>query len=204
MNYKLEIYDGSQDLTEFFKTATEKKFYNNNSKEMLIDYIAKYENSTLFLLYYKNKIVGTTVSHSLDELGILGQDAYRVAARTCVFTDMLPGTYGKFLRTSSVISQNQNPTSQFLIPICIAYTSNKPIYITTNDSKIGSQDKVHRIWSKIMHNHGFLTDPIELEYKRLFQTFWKVDVEYFLQKLKENQWPEARLALRNHLGYDLI
>jgi hypothetical protein len=95
-------------------------------------------------------------------------------------------------------------TSQMLTPICLAYTIDKPVYITTNTSEIGSQNKVHRIWSKIMHEQGYLTNPLEFEYKGLFQTFWKVDVKHYLKKLKENQWPEARLALRNHLGYDLI
>lgn len=203
MDYNLEIYNGSQDLTDFFKGAAEKEFYNNSSKEMLIDYIAKYEDSTLFLLYYKDRIVGTSVSHSLKELGILGKDAYRIAARTCVLNDRIGGE-----RAHTVHNYRHSPmnhwTSQMLTPICIAHAIDKPVYITTNTSEIGSQNKVHRIWSKIMCDQGYLKNPVEFEYKGLFQTFWKVNTDFYLKKLKENQWPEAKLALRNHLGYDLV
>jgi hypothetical protein len=78
------------------------------------------------------------------------------------------------------------------------------MYISTNESSIGSQHKVHRTWTKIMKHLNFVEDPIELEYRNSFQTFWKLKQENYLAKLKENQWPEARLALRNYLGYDLV
>ena len=189
--YRFEIYNGSQDLTDFFAGAEAKGFYNNSSKEMLIDYIAKYEDSTLHLLYYKDRIVGTSVSHSLKELGILGKNAYRIAARTCVLNDRIDGE-----RAHTVHNYRHSPmnhwTSQMLTPVCMYHVGlDKPMYISTNTNEVGSQSKVHRIWSTIMHNQGYLKDPIELEYRGLFQTFWRVDVEFYLKKLGENIWPET-------------
>ena len=189
--YKFEIYNGSQDLTDFFEGAEAKGFYNNSSKEMLIDYIAKYEDSTLHLLYFKDRIVGTSVSHSLKELGILGKNAYRIAARTCVLNDRIDGE-----RAHAVHNYRHSPmnhwTSQMLTPVCMYHVGlDKPMYISTNTNEVGSQSKVHRIWSSIMHKQGYLKDPIELEYRGLFQTFWRVDVEFYLNKLNENIWPET-------------
>jgi hypothetical protein len=83
-----------------------------------------------------------------------------------------------------------------LTPVCMyAVGLDKPQYISTNTNEVGSQSKVHRIWSKIMHDQGYLKDPIELEYKGSFQTFWRVDVEFYLKKLNENIWPETKEAL---------
>ena len=35
--YKLEIYDGSQDLTDWYEGAAARGFYNNHNKTVLID-----------------------------------------------------------------------------------------------------------------------------------------------------------------------
>jgi hypothetical protein len=191
MSYNLEIYNGTQDLSNFFAEAKKRKFYNNSSKEMLIDYLSKYEDSKLFLLYYDNEIVGTSVSHSLKELGILGNDAYRIAARTCVLNNKIGGE-----RVLAVRNYRHSPmnhwTSQMLTPACMYHVGlDRPMYISTNTSEIGSQSKVHKIWSNIMFEQGYLKDPIELEYRGLFQTFWRVDVDFYLKKLQENVWPET-------------
>ncbi len=193
--YKLEMYNGTQDLTDFYKGAAAKGFYNNHNKTVLIDYINKHENANLFLLYYGDNIVGTSVSHSLQQLGILGKNAHRISARTCVLNDIVDGE-----RAHAVHNYRHSPmnhwTSQMLTPVCMHYVGlENPQYISTNTLETGSQSKVHRIWSKIMHNQGYLKDPIELEYKGTFQTFWKVDVDFYMKKLEENMWPETKQAL---------
>jgi len=152
--YRLEIYNGTQDLTEFYAGAEAKGFYNNHNKTVLIDYIKNYEDATLFLLYYKDKVVGTSVSHSLKQLGILGKDAHRISARTCVLNNLIDGE-----RAHAVHNYRHSPmnhwTSQMLTPVCMYYVGlDKPQYISTNTLDTGSQSKVHKIWSKIMHNHG--------------------------------------------------
>ena len=192
--YKLEKYT-NQDLTQFYKDAEVKGFYNNSSKEMLLDYIEKYNDTQMFLLYWNDRVVGTSVCHSLKELGILGKNAYRISARTCIINNYIGGT-----RAHSVHNYRHSPmnhwTSQMLTPVCMyAVGLDKPQYISTNTNEVGSQSKVHRIWSKIMHDQGYLKDPIELEYKGSFQTFWRVDVEFYLKKLNENIWPETKEAL---------
>ncbi len=193
--YKLEVYNGTQDLTDFYKGAEEKGFYNNHNKTVLIDYINKHENATLFLLYYNNAIVGTSVSHSLRQLGILGKNAHRISARTCVLNNKIDG-----IRSHAVHNYRHSPmnhwTSQMLTPVCMHYVGlDKPQYISTNTLDTADQKRVHLIWAKIMHDQGYLNDPIELEYKGSFQTFWRVDVEFYLKKLQENIWPETELAL---------
>jgi len=189
------MYNGTQDLTDFYKGAAAKGFYNNHNKTVLIDYINKHENANLFLLYYGDNIVGTSVSHSLQQLGILGKNAHRISARTCVLNDIVDGE-----RAHAVHNYRHSPmyhwTSQMLTPVCMHYVGlENPQYISTNTLETGSQSKVHRIWSKIMHNQGYLKDPIELEYKGTFQTFWKVDVDFYMKKLEENMWPETKQAL---------
>lgn len=193
--YKLDIYNGTQDLTNFYAGAEAKGFYNNHNKTVLIDYIDNHEDATLFLLYYKDNVVGTSVSHSLQQLGILGKDAYRISARTCVINDLVDGE-----RAHAVHNYRHSPmnhwTSQMLTPVCMHYVGiDKPQYISTNTLETGSQSRVHTIWSKIMHDQGYLTDPIELEYKGAFQTFWKVDTKFYMKKLNENMWPETKQAL---------
>jgi hypothetical protein len=192
MAYRIEVYNGEQDLSNFFLGAAERGFYNNSSKEMLIDYIAKYEDSTLFLLYYKNDIVGTSVSHSLKELGILGKDAYRIAARTC----LLPHESITRIYTPNQIKTHQGPAPQMLIPVCIEYIGkDKPMYISSNENETGSQQMVHRLYCPLMRKIGILEDPIELEYKGTFQSFWKVNVEEYYRQLEQYSWAESRDVL---------
>ena len=47
--FELELYNGSQDLTDFYIEAEKRGYTNNSSHAMLIDYIAKYENASLIL-----------------------------------------------------------------------------------------------------------------------------------------------------------
>lgn len=192
MDYKLEIYNGSQDLSEFFKGANARGFHNNSSKEMLIDYIAKYEDNTLFLLYYKNKIVGTSVSHSLKGLGLLGKNAYRIAARTC----LLPHDNIDRIYTYNQIKTHQGPAPQMLIPVCIEHIGkDKPLYISSNENETGSQQVVHRLYCPLMRKIGVLEDPIEVEYKGSFQCFWRVNVEEYYKQLEQYGWEDAKQVL---------
>jgi hypothetical protein len=189
--YKLEKYT-DQDLTQFYKGAAERGFYNNSSKEMLIDYITKYEDSTLFLLYYKDKIIGTSVSHSLKELGILGKNAYRIAARTC----LLPHDNITRIYTHNQIKTHQGPAPQMLIPVCIEHTGkDRTMYISSNENEIGSQQTVHRLYCPLMRKVGILDDPVELEYKGAFQYFWRVNVSEYYKQLEQYGWEEAKQVL---------
>jgi hypothetical protein len=62
------------------------------------------------------------------------------------------------------------------------------MYISTHTGGVGKQNAVHRVWTKAQVNAGILTDPIELEYKGSFQTFWKLDVDKFEEIINANKW----------------
>lgn len=192
--FELKLYNNDIDLSDFYKEAEKKKFYNNSSQEMLIDYISKYEDSKLWILLYNEKVVGTVVAHRLRELGILGKDAYRIGARTCVLTHLIGKQRVKSLKGKTDIHYSH--ASQFLLPACIeGIGKDKPLYLSTHTGNIGSQNKVHNFWAKHFHMAGVLENPIELEYRGSFQTFWKVNVDKFYQTLKLSRWPEAEKVI---------
>ena len=193
--YRLEVYDGTQDLEDWYEGAAARGFYNNHNKTVLIDYIDKHEDATLILLYYKDRVIGTTITHSLRQLGILGKDAHRIAARTALLIERVDDIRGHKVHNNDRSPMNHH-TSQMLTPACFYYLGlDKPMYVSTNNLETASQRKVHRTWAKIMHRHGYLKDPFELEYKGAFQTFWKVDVEHWLSDLSKVQWPESKAVL---------
>ena len=188
--FELKLYNNDIDLSDFYKEAEKKKFYNNSSQEMLIDYISKYEDSKLWLLFYNKKVVGTVVAHRLRELGILGKDAYRIGARTCVLTHLIGKQRVKSLKGKTDIHYSH--ASQFLLPACIeGVGKDKPLYLSTHTGNVGSQNKVHNFWAKHFQIAGVLENPIELEYRGSFQTFWKVNVDKFYETLRLSRWPEA-------------
>lgn len=194
--WKIETYDGSQNMEDFYAEAIKKEFYNNSNTNILFETLNNADNNdtVLHLLYYKERIVGTVVTHNLKELGILGKDAYRIASRTCVLTHLIddwkPG-----MKLFSWLTWN-HPTAQFLIPACIKTVGrDKPMYISTHNGGIGKQNAVHKLWSKAQIQAGILTDSVELEYKGHIQTFWKFDVERFTEILSEKRWPEAQKVI---------
>lgn len=192
MDYKLEIYNGTQDLTEFCLIAKQRGYFNNSNKKILIDYIAKHEDATLYLLYYKDKIVGTSLSHSLKELGVLGKNAYRIAARTC----LIPHDNITRMYTHNQIKTHQGPAPQLLIPVCIEHVGkDKPLYISSNENATGTQQHVHHLYCPLMKKIGILKEPIELEYRGTFQYFWRVDVDEYYKQLNQYGWESAKNIL---------
>ena len=190
--YRFEIYDGSQDLTQWYKDAEEKNFYNNSSDEMLVNWVKKQEEGTLFLLYYKDNIVGNSVVHKLSGLDILGKNAYRIGARTCLIRDKIDG--GRVYAPAN--GPINHHTCQMLLPVCIEHVGrDKPVYISTHEGGVGSQDRVHKVWTYFTNKLGITTDTLELEYKEKFQTFRRIDVERMYQLLREDRWPEAEEIL---------
>jgi hypothetical protein len=113
----------------------------------------------------------------------MGEDAYRIAVRTCVFTDLLPLNS---LRTINQIITHQNVTSQFLIPACIDWAGkDKNLYITTNESEVGTQRLVHRIFAPAMVNTGQMQKIKELFYRGTMQTVWQFNPIKFYEELEK-------------------
>lgn len=180
MTYTIKPFSEDLDLTEFYSTAKEKGFDNNASQQMLVDSLAKEKEWCVWILYYNNKAIGSVGAHSFPEMG---NNAYRVAARTCVFTDMLPTNT---LRTRNQIVTHQHVTSQFLIPVCIDWAPNgSNLYITSNENSAGTQRLVHRIFGPAMEETGQMKRVTEMHYRGTYQTIWQLFPDKFYEELKK-------------------
>ena len=180
--YKVVKWNENLDLTEFYQQAEKRGFINNSSQKMLVDSIAKEKEWSVWLLYYKNRPVGSVAAHSFDE--IMGPNSYRIAVRTCVFTDRLEGTYGNALRTISVITKHQNPTAQFLIPTCIDWCpTGANLYITSNENSVGTQRRVHNIFGPTLERQGIMKRIKDIHYRGTDQTVWRFNPSIFYQQL---------------------
>jgi len=183
--FEVKKWNATLDLSEFYATAQAKGFANNASQTMLVDSLAKEKKWCVWILYYNNKAIGSVGAHSFPEMG---DNAYRIAVRTCVFTDELDGVYGNALRTKSVITENQNPTAQFLIPVCIEWCPpNAKLYITSNESSVGTQRKVHNIFGPLMERHGMMKRIVDIDYRGHVQTVWELFADNFYKTL--NKYP---------------
>jgi hypothetical protein len=168
------------DLSEFYRRAEEKGYENNKNQRVLVDCFNDEREKQVWILYNNQTPVGSVASHSLD---IMGDNSYRICARTCVFTDKLQINT---LRTRNQIITHQHITSQFLIPVCIEWAGrDKKLYITSNDSKSGSQRLVHKIFCPLLESRGVLTKSAVKVYRGLEQTFWLLDVDQFYQQLEK-------------------
>lgn len=172
------------DLTEFYKDAERRGFVNNASQKMLVDSLAKEREWCVWILYYNDVAVGSVGAHSFPEMG---ENAYRIAVRTCIFTDKLPLTT---LRTRNQIVTHQHATSQFLIPACIDWApANSSLYITSNESDTGTQKLVHRIFGPAMEETGQMKRIKEIFYRGTEQTVWQLFPEKFYEELnKYKRW----------------
>ena len=107
--YKLIPYSDDLDLSEFYATAKERGFDNNANKHMLVETIAKEDQWQVWMLLYNNKIVGSTAAHSFPEMG---PNSYRIAVRTCAFTDMMHITRA---RTRQGVVEHQHVSPQYFM-----------------------------------------------------------------------------------------
>lgn len=181
--YKLVTWTPDIDLkmSAFYAEAARRGFENNASRKMLVESIAKSNRWCVWVLYCNDRIVGTAAAHSLPELG---ENAYRICARTCVLTDLLDGVYGRALRTKSVITEHQNPTAQFFMPAQIAWAGEDAnLYISTNSSKVASQQSVNTTFAKLLENTNVLSLATTMDYRGHEQKFWKLNTKLFLVQL---------------------
>ena len=175
--YKIIPWSEDLDLTEFYAEADKRGFVNNNSRQTMVDCFRKEREWCVWILYYNSRAVGSVAAHSIDE-------GYRICARTCVFSDMLPLNT---IRTINQIVTHQHITAQFFMPACIEWVGDKDMYITTHPSDVGTQRLVHTVWGPGLEKTGVLTRAFEQEYRGHLQTFWKLNTNVFLKQLKENK-----------------
>jgi hypothetical protein len=182
--YKVVPFSDDLDLEEFYSKAKAKGFENNSSRFWLKDCFRNERESQTWILYYNDKPVGSVAAHSFDDMGA---DAYRIAVRTCVFSDELPINN---LRTLKGITSHQNATAQFLIPTCIEWAGrDKRLFITSNDSEVGSQRLVHKIFFPALEKTGQAELVCEMEYRGTWQSVWQLNVSKFYEELeKHGKW----------------
>lgn len=182
--FEIVPWSETLDLAEFYKSAEERGFVNNSSKKNLVDCFNNEKEKQVWILYFKGKAVGSVAAHSFDD--VMGSNSYRIAARTCVFTDMLDEPYSNALRTKSVITRNQNPTAQFLIPVCIEWApKNSRLFITSNNSTVGTQKKVHNTFGPLMEREGMMSKIKDVFYRGHWQTIWELHPCKFYEVLKK-------------------
>jgi len=179
--YKIIPWSEELDLSSFYTEAEKRGFKNNSSRKMLIDSFKKEKDWAVWILYYNNSPVGSVAAHSFDD--VMGVNSYRIAARTCVFSDKLPLSS---LRTRNQIVTHQHVTSQFLIPICIEWApKGSRLYITSNESEVGTQKLVHRIFAPAMEASGQMKRIKDVFYRGTQQTVWEIFPDKFYQELNK-------------------
>jgi len=182
-------YTDDLDLTDFYLGARTRGYENNANKSIMIDSLKKEWDYKIWILYYNDVAVGCTATHSLDIL----PNAYRICARTCAFTDLLPVHN---VRTTNNIRNHQHVTAQFYIPQCIEYCPiESDLYITTHASEVASQRQVHTIFCPTLEKIGCLEKTHELEYRGHIQTFWKLNKIEFMRQL--NSYPRWSVSFYN-------
>ena len=168
------------DLSDFYAKAASKGFGNNSSRKMLVDCFANERQKQTWMLYHNSKAVGSVAAHSLD-VPELGSNAYRICARTCVFTDELPRMS---LRTVTGITTHQNYTAQYLMPTCIDWCpTDSDLYITSTESEVGSQRLVNKIFCPALESTNVLKFAGSFTYRNTVQNFWLVNVDKFNEEL---------------------
>lgn len=184
-NFKVIPFSNSLDLDFFYKEAAKKGFVNNCTKKMLVNSFDNEKEKQIWILYFKNLPIGSVAAHSFDE--VMGQNTYRICARTCILTEHLDGhKYQKNLRTKNVITQHQNPTAQFLIPACLNWTpTDSRVFITSNKNDTGTQKKVHNIFAPLMQKSGQMQKVKEVTYRGCNQTVWEFNREKFYEELSK-------------------
>lgn len=182
--YKIVPWTETLDLSDFYRLAQAKGFVNNSSQQMLVDCFRKEREWQVWILYYNNVAVGSVAAHSFPEMG---DDAYRIAVRTCVFTNLLPTSS---LRTKNQIVTHQHATSQFLIPACIEWApKGSRLFITSNENDAGTQRLVHRIFGPAMEVTGQMKKIKDIFYRGTDQTVWEIFPDKFYEELnKHPRW----------------
>jgi len=146
----------------------------------MIDCFDREPEKCVYILYYNDIAVGSVAAHTFD---IMGENSYRICARTCVFSDMIPY---KSLRTRNQIVTHQHVTSQFLIPACIEWApKGSRLFITSTDSDLGTQRLVHRIFGPAMAQTGQMQRIGDVVYRNTNQTVWELFPDVFYNELRK-------------------
>lgn len=177
---KMVEFSDNLDLSSFYTEAKNRGYDNNSSQRNMIDCFKREKVWNAWIVYKNNEPCGSVACHTLN---IMGENSYRICARTCFFTEYGPYTG---VQTRNKIRTHQHVTSQLFIPVMIKWLGlDKELYITTNNSTIASQRMVHTIWAPEMFKMGLLSKVADIDYRGHVQTFWKLNSELFLADLEK-------------------
>mgnify|MGYP006298223287 CR=1 FL=1 len=177
--FKMIPWDQSIDLSDFYKKAEKYGYVNNASQHMLIDCFNNESKFQAWILYKDDVAVGSTVGHSLPELG---QNAYRICSRICAFPEANP--IKGLMTKNKILYQHQNFISQFFFPIGIEWAGfDSDLYMSTHPSEVGSQQLMHRTFCPTFEKMGVLSKECDIEYRGHLQTFWKINPYVLMDQL---------------------
>lgn len=188
---KMIPYSPDMDLGSFYEKAAAKGYKNNSNADIMINAFDNEKYKQVWIMYDDDSPVGSVAAHSLD---IISPNAFRICARTCVFTDELERTS---LRTVTGITTHQNYTAQYLIPTCLEWVPSwGDAFITSNELEGGSQRLVHRIFCPALEKTGVLELWDRKLYRGTVQHFWKVNQKQFYEELNHyGRWSETKYAI---------
>jgi hypothetical protein len=177
--YKIVPWSLELDLKEFYSKAEKKGYKNNSNEQSLVRCFDNEKEKQVWILYYNDKPIGSVAAHSFE---IMGENSYRICARTCVITEDSGMSHLRPLKKG--ILDHQHITAQIFIPTCIKWCSKSSnLYITSNESETGSQRLVHTIFCPAMEKIGVLEFKGNHFYRGLEQAVWKLNVLKFYQEL---------------------
>lgn len=178
--FKMIPWSSDLDLTEFYETATKKGFINNSSQKMLVNCFDNEREKQVWILYNNDIAIGSVAAHSLD---FFGENSYRICARTCTFSESRSSM--GLITARKLILHHQNYTHQFFIPECINWAGkDKDLYISSHESTVASHRLVHTIYCPLLTSAGLLEKTAVVEYRGTVQTFWRLNVEKFLEDIE--------------------
>jgi hypothetical protein len=179
--FKMTAWNENINLDDFYKSSLSRGFINNSSKKQMIDCFANEKQFCSWVLTKHDNPIGFCAAHSFD---IMEKNSFRICVRTCVFGEMWPD---KSIKTvSNSIYQHQNFTSQFFIPQCILWAGKeKNLYITSNESEVGSQKLVHRIYFPHMEKNNNVIRIKDIFYRGTIQTVWKLNTDVFIEQYRK-------------------
>jgi len=180
MNYKIIEYNDNLDLEDFYNEADSRGFVNNNSRKTLVDCFANEKERQVWILYYKDKAVGSVAAHSFDDYK---PGAYRILARTCVLSDLTP-----FRRVGTIeaFKKHQHVTARFFLPACVEWCGiDSDMYITTHPEPTGQMKAVHRLITSVWQRTGLIEKEKDIEYRGSVQSVWKVNAHKFMAELEK-------------------
>jgi hypothetical protein len=179
--YEIVEWNKNLDLSEFYSLAAKKGFANNSSQKMLVDCFRTEKDWNVWILYKEKKAIGSVAAHSFEN--IMGENTYRIAARTCILTDI---SDKNTLRTKNQIVTHQHYTSQFLIPACLSWVPNDAfVYITTNRLEAGTQRLVNKIFAPAMEKTGQMSYIKDVEYRGCVQSVWQFYPDRFWHEMSK-------------------